>query len=84
MEVLSDTEGVIKYEHDNYGRFTRAYADKDVTPGGTLTTAKTISPESIKLNSRSKAQFAPEVEEVKSFMEVFTSWGGEWMWSDLD
>ena len=79
MEVLSDIEGVIKYEYDKNGKFTRAHADKDVTPGGTPATAKLISPEFIKLHSMSKAQFAPEVEEVKSFMEVLTSWGGKWM-----
>ena len=83
MEVLLDIEGVIKYEYDKHGRFTRAHADKDVTPGGTPATAKTILPEFIKLHSTSKAQFAPEVEEIKLFMEVLTSWGGEWMWSDL-
>ena len=79
MEVLSDTERVIKYKQDKYTRLTRAHADKDGTPGGVPATAKTILPESIKLHSTSKAQFSIEVEEVKSFMEVLTSWGGKWM-----
>ena len=83
MKVLLDIEGVIKYEYDKNGKFTRAHADKDVTPGDTPATAKLILPESIKLHSTSKAQFASEVEEVKLFMEVLTSWGSEWMWSDL-
>ena len=83
MEVLSDIEGVIKYEYDKNGKFIRAHVDEDVTPGGTPVTAKLISPESIKLHSTSKAQFASEVEEVKSFMEVLTSWDGKWMWSGL-
>ena len=83
MEVLLDTEGVIKYQYNKHGRFTRAHTDKDVTPGGTPVTAKIILPEFIKLHSRSKAQFSPKVEEVKLLMEVFTSWGGKWMWSDF-
>ena len=82
MEVLSETEIVIKYKQDKYARFTQAHADEDGTPGGVPTTAKIISPESIKLPA-SKTQFSPEVEEDKLFMELLTSWGGEWMWSDL-
>ena len=74
---------MIKYEHNKYTQFTRAHADKDGTPGDVPATAKKISPEFIKLHSTSKAQFAPEMEEVKLFMEVLTSWGGEWMWRDL-
>ena len=83
IEVLSDTEGVIKYENEQYATFTRAYADKDGTPSGVPATVKSTSLNHIKTHLTSKDQFTPEVKEAKSFMEILTSWGGEWMWSGL-
>ena len=77
IEVLSDTEGVIKYEHEQYATFTRTHADKDGTPSGVPATVKSISLDRIKTHSTSKAQFTPEVEEAKSFMEILTSWDGK-------
>ena len=77
MEVLHDEKGLIRYEYDSTRQFRNPQSDAESVPCEVPETAEEMSEESVRLVCRSRALFAPEEVEKKSFRELLNSWGGD-------
>ena len=83
LEVLSDTEGLIRFQHEEGRNYVRADAVEDGVPRGLPATAVAMSEEKLKMTCTGTTQFYEHGENNRSFLDILNSWGGEWMWKDL-
>ena len=73
MEVLSDTEGLLKYRYGSTRTFYKFQTEADGVPQGVPATATEMSEDSVRLFCQSKEQYVPESEAQKSFKELLES-----------
>ena len=84
MDVVSDTEGVLRYKFDKLRWFNRCSELSPEAAKGVPATITDASPERVRLLNSSRSKQAPrETPEFVTFQDNLKSYGGQWMWKDL-
>ena len=84
LDVVSDTEGVLRYKFDKMRWFNRCSELSPEAAKGVPATITDASPERVRLlNSSSTKQALRETPEFVTFQDHLKSYGRQWTWKDL-
>ena len=84
LDIVSDTEGVLRYKFDTMRWFNRCRELSLEAAKGVPATITDASPDRVRLLNSSSSKHAPrETPEFVTFQDHLKSYGGHWMWSDL-